>query len=288
VRIRSIAAAVFAFCGAVPLLAQTEGIAEFKGLTHSDDRQVPSKGKVWISRNAVRVEWDMDLTSAAPARKGNKTAMPANFRMVMIQKISEPDRTYVLNDQQKTYAVEMIDETREHLTPERTWTVKRLGRDTVGGLSCEKALLTAKDGDETEVCVSTEIVPSAAWLRAWNRREEQSSPLKALNASGIKGFPIRWIFRSGRDKELTSTVDLVRFEKKSVPASQFEIPPGYRKVNSAMETMMTSDQAKQYQDAVKGMQSELDKLTPEQRKAVEEMLKQQQQPQAPPPQPDRR
>jgi hypothetical protein len=55
-----------------------------------------------------------------------------------------------------------------------------------------------------------------------------------------------------------------------------------------METMMTSDQAKQYQDAVKGMQSELDKLTPEQRKAVEEMLKQQQQPQAPPPQPDRR
>ncbi|MGH9369193.1 MAG: hypothetical protein ACRD3M_16145, partial [Thermoanaerobaculia bacterium] len=56
-----------------------------------------------------------------------------------------------------------------------------------------------------------------------------------------------------------------------------EIPPGYRKVGSMMETMMTSDQSKQYQDAMKEMQSDLDKMTPEQRKAVEELLKQQQQ-----------
>ncbi|MGH9367756.1 MAG: DUF4412 domain-containing protein, partial [Thermoanaerobaculia bacterium] len=258
-----IAAAVF-FALSVNALAQSEGVAEFRGTTQTDKNgAIPSQGKVFTSKNAVRVEWEMDVSAAGAERKGNKTGVPSNFRMVMIQKLSEPDRTYVLNDQQKTYAVELIDEKRDKATPERTWTVKRLGRDTVAGLSCEKALLTAKNGDETEVCVSTEIIPSAAWLRAWNRREEQSSPLKALNESGIKGFPVRWIFRSGKDKKVSSSVELVAFDRKSLPGSLFEIPPGYRKVGSMMETMMTSDQSKQYQDAMKEMQSDLDKMTPE-------------------------
>ncbi len=270
------AAAFLVYCAAV--LAQSEGVAEFRGTTQTDKEQaIPSQGKVYTSKAAVRVEWEMNLSAAGAARKGSKTGLPSNFRMVMIQKLSEPDRTYIVNDQQKTYAVEMIDEKKDLSTPERTWTVKKLGRDTVAGLSCEKALLTARDGDETEVCVSTEIIPSAAWLRAWNRREEQSLPLKALNESGIKGFPVRWIFRSGKDK-VSSSVELVRFDRKPVPGSLFEIPPGYRKVGSMMETTMSSDQSKQYQDAMKQMQSELDKMTPEQRKAVEEMLKQQQQP----------
>ena len=80
-----------------------------------------------------------------------------------------------------------------------------------------------------EVCVSKELIPSAAWVAAMSRREDQSGPLKALKENGLEGFPIRWIFRSQKNKEISSTMELVSFEKKSLPASLFEIPADYTK-----------------------------------------------------------
>jgi len=259
--------------------AQTEGIAEFRGTVHTDKNQtIPSQGKVYLSKAAVRVEWETDLREVAKDRKesGKSSGMPEQFRMVMIQKLAEPDHIYIVNDVRKTYAVETTGTKREKTTPERTWKVQRLGRDTVAGFSCEKALLTAQDGDQTEVCITSELSPSSAWLTAWNRREEQASPLKALKDAGLSGFPVRWIFRHKGSKDTSSSVELVRFDRKSVSASFFEIPPGYRKVDSAMETYaMTPEQEKAMQDARKRMQEALDKMTPEQRKQYEELMRQQ-------------
>jgi Domain of unknown function (DUF4412) len=273
-------AAAFSILSAPAAFAASEGVAEFKGTVHTEKNQaIPSQGKVFLSKSAVRVEWQTDLRELAKERKaaGKTSGTPDEFRMVMIQKLSEPDRTYVINDRNRTYAVNMIEEKEKRDLPERKWKVEKLGRDTVAGFSCEKAMLTAEDGDQTEVCVTTELIPSTAWLTAWNRREEQATPLAALKRSGLNGFPVRWIFRSKRGKEVSSSVELVRFTEQSVPASLFEIPAGYRKVGSMMETMMTPEQGKQYQDALQKMQEDLDKMTPEQRKAVEELLKQQQQ-----------
>ena len=234
---RLAALAFLALCAAAR--AQTEGIAEFKGTVRTDRKQtIPSQGKVFLSKAAVRVEWQTDLRDLARDRKESSKsgAMPDQFRMVMIQRVSEPDRIYIVNEESKTYTVQMIDEKRDAARPERAWKVQKLGRDTVAGFSCQKALLTALDGDETEACLTAELSPSTAWLRAWNRREEQSSPLKALKENGLEGFPVRWIFRTGRDKDIASTVELVRFDRRAVSSASFEIPAGYRKVDSVLET----------------------------------------------------
>jgi len=277
VRIFRFAALAFLACG-TSVLAQTEGIAEFRGTVHTDNGQtIPSQGKVYMSKNAVRVEWQTDLREVAKDRKGSGAAgMPQQFQMVMIQKLAEPDRIYIVNDSRRTYAVESTHRERSKTDTERKWKVQKLGRDTVAGFACEKALLTAEDGDQTEVCITTELVASNAWLTAWNRREEQASPLKALKDVGLSGFPVRWIFRNRGSKDVSSSVELVRFDRKSVSASFFEIPPGYRKVDSIMETMaMTPEQEKAMQDARKRMQEALDKMTPEQRKQYEELMRQQ-------------
>src|SRR5262249_7925006 len=159
----------------------------------------------------------------------------------------------------KTYSITDLKKTREDMPESKTtWTVKKLGRDSVAGHPCEKALVSASTGSEMELCVSTEFFPSAAVLAAQYRRERSSNFLAALQEAGLNGFPIRWSVRDKKEQRVVGTMELVRLEKKPVPSSLFEIPAGYRET-SGMGVMMTPEQEKAMKDA-------LDKMTPEQRK----------------------
>ena len=268
--------ATLLFLSAAAAFAQTEGIAEFQGSVHTEkDKTILSHGKVYMSSAAVRVEWETDLREMAKERNASgKSAMPETFQMTTIQKMSEPGVMYSVSDKNKTYAVEKLDTERGNANArDRKWKVERQGHDKVGGVSCEKATLTAEDGDQTEVCVATDWKISSSWLRAWNRREEQASPLQALRDAGLTGFPVRWIFRHKGEKDSWSSMELVRFTKQSVPGSVFEIPPGYRKVDSMFETGMTPEQERQMREARQKMKEAMDNMTPEQRKQYEEMMK---------------
>jgi hypothetical protein len=271
--VRTFRIAAAFFLASTAALAQFEGVAEFRGTVQTGKGQtIPSQGKIFVSRSACRVEWETDLREIAEGRKeSSKAAIPERMRLVILQKLAEPDRAYLVNEAARTYAIQdSSKEKTDKETPEKKWKVERLGKDTVAGLSCEKALLTSESGDQTEVCVSRELIPSGAWLAAMNRRDEQSGPLLALKKNGLEGFPIRWIFRD-KKKEVSSTMELVRFDKKSLPSSLFEIPAGYRET-SLMGIFMTSEQDKAYSDA---MRKAMENMTPEQRKQLEEMMKKQ-------------
>ena len=58
------AIALLALCG--PCLAQTEGIAEFKGSTVAGGKTIPSSGKVYLAKTAYRMEWEIDTKEGAP------------------------------------------------------------------------------------------------------------------------------------------------------------------------------------------------------------------------------
>jgi hypothetical protein len=66
-------------------------------------------------------------------------------------------------------------------------------------------------------------------------------------------------------------MELVKLDRRSVPASTFEIPAGYTEAKGGMG-MMSPEQQKMMQD-------QLSKMTPEQRKAYEDAMKRSQQPQ---------
>jgi hypothetical protein len=267
---RPAAAVFFAFSAAG--LAQFEGVATFKGTVHTDKGQtIPSQGKVFVTRAACRVEWETDMKQLAGSRREAR-GMPDHFKLVILQLLSEPGRTYTLNPERKTYSVRDASKAEpDPKVPDRTWKLQKLGQDTVAGLSCEKALLTSDAGNEMEVCVSRELIPSAAWVAAMSQREDQAGPLKVLKQNGLEGFPIRWIFRSQKSKAITSTMELVSFEKKSLPASLFEIPADYKK-SDGTSPWMSAEQEKAMNDARKAA---MENMTPEQRKQLEEYMKQQ-------------
>jgi uncharacterized protein DUF4412 len=254
------------FAGSVTALAPFEGVAEFKASTTGGRGEtIPGRGTFYIGKNAVRGEWQMDLR-AGGAEKQNPHA-PAQYRSTILQRLSEPDRMYMLNDEKKTYWVMDLKKARdnESKTPQK-YAVTRTGSDKVAGLSCDKALITGPSGSQVEVCVTRELAPSSAWMSVMNR--DRSGFFDALRSQGLDGFPIRMITRDHNNRQIVSTYELVRVERKALPASTFEIPAGYKE-SSMASSRMTPEQERAMKDA-------LSRMTPEQRKQYEEMRKKQQ------------
>ena len=265
-----LALAVLLALSASAALAQNEGVASFDVTMHAGEKSTPNgHSRISFSRSAVRMEVEMDLASGGAGRPGRTPKeSPQTMRMTMIQKLSDPDHLYLVNDERKTYSVMDLAKMREQSPPrsDETWTVKRLGRDSVAGNSCEKALLTSSKGGQVEVCVATDLPVTKAWWAAMNRGRRSSDHwVHAMEEAGLRGFPIRMTVRSAEGKDTMQMV-LVSLEKKSLPAAIFEVPAGYRET-SGMEAIGTSpEQQKAIDDA-------LAKMTPEQRKAYEEMMK---------------
>jgi len=228
------AIALLALCG--PCLAQTEGIAEFKGSTVAGGKTIPSSGKVYLAKNAYRMEWEIDVKNGAA---------PASGRIVIVQKLSDPDHILNIDDARKIYSITDLKEFREASPEERreTYTVRKTGHDTVGGYPCEKALVISSGGTRSEICVCSELYPSSAFLALQSRRDRSNNLVRALRAKGLDGLPIRFVMRNKGSVQPLSTMELVRFEKKPVAPSLFEVPKGYTRASDTPATMAPEQKA---------------------------------------------
>ena len=197
------------------------------------------------------------------------------FQTTMVLKFSNPDVVYLLNDTARTYSEINIKEAGDagKNRPEKEYTVKKLGKETVAGYACEHLLLTANDGGATEVWTSKELVDLAAF-REYMRRNRQGADLqgiiKALKEANAEGFIAKMISRDKTGAPAV-TLELVKAEKRAVAASLFEIPAGYKKQEGMLGMMpgMVPISPEQQQTINKAME----KLTPEQRKMLEGMMK---------------
>lgn len=247
---------------ALPLAAaaQWEGSVEMK-ITGKD---VSGSSRALVGKAGARMQMEMTAAEAAKAGAGA-------MKMTVLVRTVEPDVSYILNDAQKSYAridAKELEKSVPATERDRKWTVRRLGADRVAGFACERALVTQEgSGTENEVCISKEIFASASLMNAGRRGASGEALAKALKANGLEGMPIRMVLREKGDPVAQMTWELVKAEKRPVPASTFEVPAGYRET-SMMGTMMSPEQQKQIDDAMKGM-------TPEQRKMIEQMMKKQ-------------
>jgi hypothetical protein len=224
-------------------------------------------GKIFLSPAGYRVEWTMNVSSTKERREGSRAA-PATMAMTMLARKAEPGKVYMLNDEKKTYSVVDANKDGEDLekAPKDTFTVKKLGTDSVAGHSCQNALLTSSKGTEIEVCVAKDLAASTDWLLSLNRRNpEGASWLRALKEQGVEGFPVRWVIRKKGSTQVLTTMEMTRIEKKSLPASLFAIPGGYTRTELSLRGL-TPEQ----EQALSKMR---ESMTPEQRKAYDDAMK---------------
>lgn len=265
---RFLAAAALALVASVAS-AQFEGEATFK-ITTRREKGAPLEGTahMFSSKTGFRMEWEM---ATGASRRGG----PQQIKMVMLAKLPNPEKVYLVNDANRTYSVWDTKKAREDAktAPKETYTVEKLGMDRVAGYACQNVRVTSSKGSVFDLCVTKEFGASSDWLAAMNRNDpEAGSWLKSLRDAGIEGSPVRWSVRTKGSAEPTMVMELVRADKKALSAALFEVPAGYKETGMAVGGL-TPEQEKAMADARAQMQESLKDMTPEQRKQYEEMMK---------------
>ena len=243
-----------------PALAAFEGYIEMKMTMKEGSGTM--KGQ--ISSVGTRTEVE--------AKVPQMGEMPITLTMIM--KFTNPDVVYMLNDATKAYVEINMKDVGDPAKnrPDKEYTVKKLGKEKVAGYVCEHLLLTASDGKETEVWTTKDLVDLAIFREYMqrNRQGDLQGIMKALKDAGAEGFVAKMISRDKAGAPAV-TLELVKAEKRVVPASLLEIPAGYKKQEDMLGMMpgMMPISPEQQQTINKGME----KLTPEQRKMLEGMMK---------------
>jgi len=248
---------------ASPALAQFEGEVDMKITSQG----MAGTGRAFVSKAGSRTE--IDLQSAQ---------MP--IHMVSLVKFAAPDIVILINDKAKTYTemdVKKVRESASKMAGEKEpFTVKVLGSEQVLGYSTKHVLLS-RPGDRSEMELWTTkgiLGLNFETVRGLMRRgpgQDDASLLTALRNAGADGFFVKMITREKGSAAPLSTMELTKAEKKSLPASLFEVPAGYTKQEGMMGAAGVVSP-----EAADAMRKAMQNMTPEQRKQLEEMMKKQQ------------
>ncbi len=247
---------------AAPALAQFEGEVDMKITSQG----MTGTGKAFVSKMGSRTEIDMQTAQ-----------MP--IHMVSLMKFATPDIVYLINDKAKTYTemdVKKARETTSKMRDKEPYTAKVLGSEKLLGYSTKHVLLTrAGDRSEMELWTTKDILGlNYEAVRGLMRRgssQDDGSFLKALRDAGADGFFVKMVTREKGKTEPLSTMELTKAEKKSLSASLFEIPPGYTKQEGMMGAAGVVSP-----EAAEAMRKAMENMTPEQRRQLEEAMKQRQ------------
>ena len=214
---------------AAPAFGQFEGQIDMK-ITGQEG--MTGTGKVFVSKVGSRTE--MDLESAR---------MP--MHMTTLMKFSAPDVMVLINDKARTYTEMDTKKAREQAAKmtgakdKEAYSIKVLGSEKVLGYSTKHVLLSRPgDTSEMEAWTTTDLLGlSYESMKGLMRRpaQDEGSMMKALKDAGAEGFFVKMITREKGKTEPLTTMELMKIEKKSLPASMFEVPAGYTKQEGMMK-----------------------------------------------------
>lgn len=258
---------------ALPAAADFEGIADIKMTGEDRGGRMEGKGKLYLSPSGWRFELNMTSPSLADAHKGVKAPPQAQeYRVVTFGKAATPAKAWMLNERTKTYT--LVEDTADASQRDdaQGWKIEKLGQETVAGFPCTNVKARREGRTETwEACLAKEFT-AGEWLKKSIKSEQEWWSVAAEKA-GISGYPVRLVEReaSGAEKH---RFEVVKVERTKVPASTFEVPPGYKE-GSMMDVMVQTPEEKRNLEELHRQATEaMKKMTPEQRKHIEELMKQ--------------
>lgn len=193
-------------------------------------------------------------------------APSGGMTMSSLIKKDSPEFIYMINDANKTYSEMKKGGANGNQEDTHTYTVKKIGNETINGYKCIHSTITNEKNEVTEMWTSKDILDYNKYSEVFksDKKFGSSKQEQAIKAAGCEGFPVKTMHKA-KDNEGDVTMELVKFEKKSYSKSDFEIPAGYTKSGGPAGM-----------PAIQGMktQDEIMKMTPEERtKYIEEMKK---------------
>lgn len=258
---------------ALPAAAEFEGVMDMK-MTMTDTEGNSTGGgtmKVAVGKPGVRSEINMQMSQMG-------------MKMVMLFQNDNPDVIYRINDEGKSYSEMKLPKTPEAVERAQAgdkYTVKKLGTEKILGYDTQHVLVTHSTGVGDTVTYTTNEMWIAKDFLAYDtfKRLQARGPNgagnaameKALKDAGAEGMPLKAVMAGPMGGKMI--MEVVKADKKSLPASTFQIPAGYTKSAGGLADMLGGVSNPEVDDAKKKMQDALKNMTPEQRQQIEEMLK---------------
>jgi hypothetical protein len=191
------------------------------------------------------------LTNSGEGRSEMRIPMPGVVtpKFVNIGRATEPTYSVMLDVDTKTYNLNIIDTALLHSSIEK-YQVTKIGTETVAGYSCIHSRIVStvgsgmfKSSSTMDLWTSTSVPGYAIYSRLLTLQSSTGGMLGALNNAGAGGFLVK--LTSG-DKDYTMTMELIKAQQGSFPASLFEIPAGYSNdgMSTVQKLMMSSAPAK--------------------------------------------
>ncbi|HEX6982069.1 MAG TPA: DUF4412 domain-containing protein [Balneolaceae bacterium] len=147
----------------------------------------------------------------------------------------EESKAVIIIDKMKGYMVmdfkeNAADQSQKKVEMDVTNTGKA---KTIAGRSCEVWLMKSADGSY-EVCINKEL---GAFMMPKSSSFRENSPAwaKEISKDGFMPLEVYEITENGEKK---LKLRAIRIEEKTLPASLFEIPEGYRNMSHIMQGMM--------------------------------------------------
>lgn len=199
----------------------------------------------------------------------NIPAMGGPQKQITIYRPDE-NTTYIVHENSKTYSKHVAEKGDNDDAEASKWTVKKLGKDTVAGRSTEHVQVSREGGGNVmEVWIDKNLLSAGDLEKAFSAGERRGGEgwWKALKKEGVAGVPLKVVSSSSK-AEGGVTWEATSVKSQSVPDSAFKVPAGYTESKGGNPGMGAPGGA--------GREEMLQRLTPEQRKQVEEMMKQHQ------------
>jgi hypothetical protein len=261
-----------------PVFAQFEGVLEMKMTMSGMGGEGGGTMNVAVAKTGSRSEINMQMG-------------PMDMKMVMLQKNDTPDMLYRINDADKSYTemdmAKMRDMAAQQINAKK-YTVEKLGQETLLGYKTQHVLLKEQDagdgkGMSIEMWSAKDLLDYATFSKLQARRGKgagEEAMIKALKDADADGMPLKSVATTPEGMKIT--MEVVKVDKKSLPASMFEIPAGYTKSEGGLMDMMggmsgsqAGEARKKLGDAQKQMEDAMKNMTPEQREMIQKMMKQQ-------------
>jgi hypothetical protein len=208
--------------------------------------------KTYHQNGNTRTEIKMEL----PNMPGGMT------RTALILK-SDPKKSLMLNETNKTYTETTMDGTDNTNIKQTEYEVTVLGKEKVDGYNSTHVKVKLKGSTsaaEEEMWLSTEVVNYAKYKTIASKYASDNM-YKSFIAKGVDGFPTR--IKAGEHGH-TMQMDLVKSENRALAASLFSLD-GYTKAAGGAAAATRQD--------VRGMTQKIQEMTPQQREKWVDSLK---------------
>jgi hypothetical protein len=256
---------------ATPAQPSFEGSADLKMVVTHQGEKVDTSMRMFFTRTSWRMDTDVRPPDTSSPGARHELGGHETFRLVVFGKVSDPTKGWIVNDRTKTYAVMVVDPANRRADEDPdAWTVSRGGTDRVAGFACENVTAQRIDQSESwDACLSSELPRTA--MESLNHIDAEAW-IAAAHRAGVKGRPIRAISR-GHDGSERSRWEYVKFERRALPKTLFEVPAGYRET-SAMKAMAQSPEMERDIEQMEKHLGEMMKdMSPEDRKMMEQMMR---------------